>query len=112
MLNWDKRLVLNVSVLDRTHSRRETREETGLDEAMADHTLHSTQQLDYILVDRKHMYCSREAEANGIIHMGSNHRSVMAKFVITAPKKEGSQKIAHRQEEKVQNSRERKESGR
>ena len=29
MRNWDQGLVLNVSVLDRTHSKRETREETG-----------------------------------------------------------------------------------
>ena len=45
-----------------------------------------------MLVDRKHLYCSRDAEANDMIHMGSDHRSVMAQFVITAPKKEVSQK--------------------
>ena len=49
-------------------------------------------QLDYILVDRKHMYCSRDADANDMIHMGSDHRSVMVRFVITAPKKEALQK--------------------
>ena len=48
-------------------------------------------QLDYILVDREHMCCSRDAEANDTIHMGSDQRSVMAQFVITAPKKEVSQ---------------------
>ena len=36
------------------------------------------------------MYCSRDAESNGMIHMGSDHRSVEAKFVITTPKKEDS----------------------
>ena len=41
-------------------------------------------QLDYILVDRKHKCCSRDAEANDMIHMGSDHTSVMAQFVITA----------------------------
>ena len=56
-------------------------------------------QLDYLLVDRKHMCCSMDAEANDRIHMRSDHRSVMAQFVITAPKKEVSQKNAHRQEE-------------
>ena len=54
------------------------------------------------------MYCSRDAEANDMIHMGSDHRSVVAHFVITTPKKEVSQKNAHRQEEN-QNSREHKE---
>ena len=38
------------------------------------------------------MYCSRDAEANDMIHVGSDHRSVMAQFLITAPKKEVSQK--------------------
>ena len=38
------------------------------------------------------MYCSRDSEANDMIHMGSDHRSVKAQFVITAPKKEVSQK--------------------
>ena len=33
------------------------------------------------------MHCSRDAGANDMIHMGSDHRSVMAQFVITAPKK-------------------------
>ena len=49
-------------------------------------------QLAYILVDRKHMYCIRDAEANDTTHMGSDHRSVMAQFVITEPKKEVAQK--------------------
>ena len=66
-------------------------------------------QLDYILVDRKHKCCSRDAEANVMIHMGSGHRSVMAQFVITASKKEVSQ--TQRKEENP-NSREHKESRR
>ena len=50
-------------------------------------------QLDYMLVDSRHLYCSRDAEANDMIHMGSDHRSVIStKF--------GSlTKNAHRQEE-------------
>ena len=31
-------------------------------------------QLDYIFVDKKHLYCNRDAEANDMIHMGSDHR--------------------------------------
>ena len=49
--------------------------------------------LGYILVDRKHLPCSRDAEANDMIHMGSDHSSVMAQFVITATKKEVSEKV-------------------
>ena len=48
--------------------------------------------MDYILVDRKHFCCCRDAEANDMIHMGSDHRSVMAQLIITAPKKEISPK--------------------
>ena len=38
------------------------------------------------------MCCSRDAEANDMIHMGSDHTSVMAQFVITASKKDVKQK--------------------
>ena len=74
MLNWDKGMELNVSLLDHTHSKRE--QEWRLNEAMADDTKlsqHSTigtektvekettyrtpkgteKQLDYILEDRR-----------------------------------------------------------
>ena len=44
-------------------------------------------QLDYILTDKKHYSWSRDAEANDTIHMGSDHRCVMAKFEI--PKERG-----------------------
>ena len=43
-------------------------------------------QLDYILTDKKHYSGSRDAEANDTIHMGSDHRCVMAKFVIPKEK--------------------------
>ena len=41
-------------------------------------------QLDYIRVDRKHLYCCGDADAIDMIHMGSDHRSVMATFVLKA----------------------------
>ena len=41
-------------------------------------------QLDYILLDRKHQSWSRDAESTDILHMGSDHRCVMAKFEIAA----------------------------
>ena len=43
-------------------------------------------QLDYILVNRKYLTHSRDAEANDMIHIGSDHRSVMARFVIPVSK--------------------------
>ena len=73
------------------HTRGE--QERRLDEAMADATE----------VDRKHMCCSRDAEASDMIHMGSDHRSVMAQFVITA---------SHFEEKENTNSREPIESRR
>ena len=45
-------------------------------------------QLDYILVDKKHCCWSRDAEANDMIHMRSDHRCVMATFVIPAKAKQ------------------------
>ena len=48
-------------------------------------------QLDYILVNRKYLKYSRDAEAIDMIHMGSDHRSIMTEPVIPAPKKKGSQ---------------------
>ena len=42
------------------------------------------EQLDYILIDRKPMRCCKDTEANDMIRMGSDHRSVMAQFVIPA----------------------------
>ena len=44
-------------------------------------------QLDYILTDRKHNCWSKDAEANDMIHMGSDHRCVMAMFKIPKAKK-------------------------
>ena len=49
-------------------------------------------QLGCILVFRKDLSCSRDAEANDMIHMGSDHRSVMAQFLIPASQKEDSHK--------------------
>ena len=39
-------------------------------------------QLDYILSDKTHYCWSWDAEANDVIHMGSDHRCFMAKCVI------------------------------
>ena len=49
-------------------------------------------QLDVKLVDRKNLCCGTDAEVNEMIHMESDHRSVLAQFVNTASKKEVSRK--------------------
>ena len=46
-------------------------------------------QLDYILTDRKHYQWSRDAEVSDTIHMGSDHRCVMARFEIPKKKEKG-----------------------
>ena len=44
-------------------------------------------QIDYIWVKRRHLKYSKNAEANDMIHMGSDHRCVMATFVSNVIKK-------------------------
>ena len=46
-------------------------------------------QLDYILLDKKHLTWSRDAESTDILHMGSDHRCVMAMFEIPKEKAKG-----------------------
>ena len=64
-------------------------------------------QLDYILTDKQHYSWSRDAEANDTIHMGSDHRCVMAKFEI--PKDRG--KSRHTNAPKCERERETCEDG-
>ena len=52
-------------------------------------------QLDYILVNRKYLRWSNDAEANDMIHMESDHRRVMAQVVI--PEKESQHSDENRQ---------------
>ena len=42
-------------------------------------------QIDYILTKRRYLRYNKDAEANDMIHMGSDHRCVMATFTITTP---------------------------
>ena len=44
-------------------------------------------QIDYILTKRRYLRHAKDAEANDMIHMGSDHRCVMAIFKITMPGK-------------------------
>ena len=42
-------------------------------------------QIDYILTKRRHLKHIKDAEANGMLHMGSDHRCAMAIFTIAMP---------------------------
>ena len=44
-------------------------------------------QIDYILTKWRYLRHTKDAEANDMIHMGSDHRCVMATFTITMPGK-------------------------
>ena len=118
MLNWDQGLVLNVSVLDRTHSKREDkrgdwmkqwlmiqnftapnttyRKKTHEKQASSTTPKGTEKQLDYILVDRKHVYCSRDAVANDLIHIGKRPQKCYGTHRDYSTKKEVSQKT-HKQ---------------
>ena len=45
-------------------------------------------QIDSIIIKRRHLKYNKDAEADDVIHMGSDHRCVMATFMITTPKKD------------------------
>ena len=44
-------------------------------------------QIDYTLTKRRYLRHNKDAEANDMIHMGSDHRCVMATFTIDVPGK-------------------------
>ena len=43
--------------------------------------------IDYILTERRYLSNVKDGEANDMIHMGSDHRCIMATFLISTPKK-------------------------
>ena len=47
-------------------------------------------QIDYILTKRWYLRHAEDAEANHMIHMGSDHRCVMAIFTINMPERKHS----------------------
>ena len=44
-------------------------------------------QIDHILTKRRYLRNVKDAEANDMIHMGSDHRCIMATFLINTPGK-------------------------
>ena len=49
--------------------------------------------IDYIIIKRRHLKYNTDAEANDMILMGSDHRCVMATFMITNLKKDGHREM-------------------
>ena len=58
-------------------------------------------QIDYILIKRRHLKYNKDAEANDMIHMGSDHRCVMATFTITMLGKNSHYKTMKGKYEKI-----------
>ena len=96
MLSWDQDAELNVQVLANTHSTEETREVTRKNPGKQT-TYRSPKgnekQIDYNIIKSRHLQYNKDAAANDMIHMGSDHRCVMATFMITTLKKDGHRKI-------------------
>ena len=102
MLSWNLEKEQNVKVLADTLSTRVTKEGTGLSWLMVnDYSALNTmfrktpqkqtsfvspkgkeKRIDYILTKRRYLRNVKDAEANDMIHMGSDHRCVMATFLI------------------------------
>ena len=64
-------------------------------------------QIDYILTKRKYLKYNEDAEANDMIHMGSDHRCVVATFMISTPNKSSHCKT----KKKVKSIQQRKKGG-
>ena len=108
MPNWDQDTVLSELAVARTHSLKETKEgdwmkywlmtqnftalNTMYRKTLGKQTTYrcpegTEKQIDYILIKRRYLKFSRDAEANDMIHMGSGYRCVMATFAINTPTK-------------------------
>ena len=56
-------------------------------------------QIDYILTKRRYLRNVKDAEANDMIHMGSDHRCVMATFLINMPEKKSNVRRGNKKHE-------------
>ena len=57
------------------------------------------QQIDCILTKRRYLRNVKDAEANEMIHMGSDHRCIMATFLINTPGKDTHARKEHKKHE-------------
>ena len=58
-------------------------------------------QIDYILTKRRYLRNVKDAEANDMIHMGSDHRCVMATFLINTPEKKTNVRRENKKHETI-----------
>ena len=56
-------------------------------------------QIDYILTKRRYLRNVKDAEANDMIHMGSDHRCVMATFLIDIPERKNNERRGNKKRE-------------
>ena len=63
------------------------------------------EKIDYILTKRRHLKHIKDAEANNMIHMGSDHRCVMAAFTVSMPGKNSNNKDMKRKHDTVKRER-------
>ena len=59
-------------------------------------------QIDYILTKSRYLSKVKDAEANDMIHMGSDHRCIMATFLISTPEKNTHDRQHAREESQCQ----------
>ena len=59
-------------------------------------------EIDYILTKRTYLRYNEDAEANDMIHMGSDHRCFMATFTITTPGKNIHSKTTRRKQDTIE----------
>ena len=57
------------------------------------HVSKKKRKIDYILTKRRYLRHAKDAEANDTIHMGSDHRCVMAIFTITSRIQESTTRL-------------------
>ena len=83
MLSWDllKEMFNDYSALN-TMLRKKPHKQTSFVSPLG-----KEKQIDYILTKTRYMRNVKDAEANGMIHMGSDHRCIMASFLINTPGK-------------------------
>ena len=58
-------------------------------------------QIDYIVTKRRYLKNVKDAEANDMIHMGSDHRCVMATFLIDMPERKNNVRKGNTKQEET-----------
>ena len=90
-LSWDQEKVRNAKVSANAPSTKANKRGDWLKSWLMLNDFVSPKgkekQIDYILTKRRYLRNVKDAEANDMIHMGSDHRCVMATLLINMPEK-------------------------